>query len=348
MKFGSFICVFFLALMVALTGPSKTMAQNVQKPVEILAHYCAWYQIPWSPKAYTTPVRGFYNSNNPVIAAAQNEEKNLYGIGVDMISWPGPIEAHQQENMLSGYFRAYNLYTRKFAILYEILPLLGEKNCYDFDDPLIAQKFIADIDYLVNTLFSWYSDYCYKIDGRPVLFIWTGKFKNFKRVSDSVKRKVYLVGPEFVLFPPDKDDKERIENLKCFDAITSYGIDPVFLAQKYGGLNLRAVQDYIKAVIKWDATLKSCAPQTDFILPIQFGYHDNRGDYDPQTGKTRILTSTKEQSEFFAQTVRFLINVTGRQKIFLVSYNEHYEGTGCETSLEQGDWWLSLIKKYFR
>jgi len=341
LKIGKIILALILLL---CSGEIK--AKEVDR-IDVLAHYCAWYQIPWGEHPYTMPVRGFYNSWDPFVAAEQNEEKNKYGIGVDMISWPGELEGHHQEYMLSGYFRAYNLYTRKFSFLYEIIPLLGKRDCYDFSDQDLAQKFLSDIDYLVDTLFSWYGDYCYKINNKPVVFIWTGKFKNFEEVSRRAREKVYLVGPEFILFPPNDSEKERIEGLKCFDAITQYGIDPVWLAQKYGdNLNIEAVKHYIRAVIQWDRILKLYVPTTDLWLPVSFAYHDNRGDRD-EYGRTRILTSSPEQAEMFAKTVRALLNYTGRRKVFVVSYNEHFEGTGVEESIQYGKLWLSLIQKYF-
>lgn len=320
--------------------------EEVVQSFDVIAHYCAWYQVPWYLFPYTMPLRGYYNSWDPLVAAEQNEEKNAYGINIDMISWPGPVEGRQQEMMLTGYFGAWNLHTRKFAILYEIIPLLGNREVYDFNDPLLKEKFIADIDYLVDTLFTWYSDVVYRINNRPVVYIWTGKFKNFKQVSAEVREKVYLVGPEFILFPPEDREKERIENLKNFDAITSYGIDPVYLAQKYGSLNTEAVAEYVEAVIKWDRVLKKYTPNTDLWLPISFGYHDNRGDFD-EYGRARVLTSTPTQAETFARVVKALADKLNRKRIFVVSYNEHYEGTGVEPSEEYGYLWISLLKKYF-
>lgn len=339
--FGSLLLLITIA-----TGKIPAFGQSAQNPkIEVLAHYCAWYQIPWYLKAYTMPLRGFYNSFDPIVAAAQNEEKDYYGIGVDVLSWPGPW--HWQETfLLSGFFQAHNFSNRQFCILYEILPLLGEQQSYDFSDPALREKFLFHVDYIAQ-VFGAYPN-CYRIDNRPVVYIWTGQFKNFQETSTIARQKIYLVGPESILFPPSASDQKRIKNLNCFDAITSYGIDPVYLAQKYNGeLSWEAIQEFAIATLKWDVVLRLYAPQTDLIIPIQFAYHDNRGDVDAQTGKTRILTSTKEQAELMARTVKSLAEATGRTKIFLVSYNEHYEGTGAEPSLEQGDWWLQLIKKYF-
>ena len=118
------------------------------------------------------------------------------------------------------------------------------------------------------------------------------------------------------------------------------------MAQKYGSLNTEAVAEYVEAVIKWDRILKKYAPNTDLWLPISFGYHDNRGDFD-EYGRTRVLTCTSLQAETFARAVKVLADKLNRKKIFVVSYNEHYEGTSVEPSEEYGYLWISLLKKYF-
>jgi len=315
-----------------------------ESKIEIWAHYCAWFKIDngyWDQKTNTTPKRGLYNSSDPNVAAQQNKEKNDYGIGVDIVSW---CEEHEQF-LFTGYFNAYNYHTRKFGILYEILPLLGERECYDFSDPILAEKFLYHIDYLVD-MFGWRPE-CLKVDDRPVVYIWTGNFKNFKKVSELARQKVYLVVSMPILFPPNDDDKEKIEILNCFDAVTDYGICPTYLAGKYNYLNADAIKEYIKAIVRWDRIIKLYAPDVELILPVQFAYHDNRGDVDPNTRKNRILNSTAEQAELFAKAARFLVDKLKIKRIFIVSYNEHFEGTGIEENEEWGSLWLSLIKKYF-
>lgn len=338
------VFVSLLLLILATTGFVFGQTNPSQK-IDVLAHHCAWYKIPWDLIAYTMPLKGFYNSSDPIVTAMQNEEKIQYGIGVDVISWAGP--RHEQENnLLLGLFQTYNFSARKFCLLYEIIPLLGDGPIYDFSDPILKEKFLFHIDY-ISQFASAYPNY-YRINNRPVIYIWTGQFKNFEETSAIAREKIYLVGPMPILFPPNPSAQEYIRNFKCFDAVASYGIDPVYLAQKYNGeLSWEAIQEYALAVLKWDFILKAYAPQTDFFIPLQFAYHDNRGDVDAKNGKTRILTSTQQQSEMMAKTVKAMADATGRTKVFLVSYNEHFEGTSVEPSFEKGDWWLQLIKKYF-
>lgn len=343
LKMVNIVILSYLLIFFMVKETSSILANQVK--LEVAAHYVDWFSLPWDLPIYTTPLRGLYNSNDPIIAAEQNQEKNEYGISIDVISWAGPRD-HLENNLLAGYFNAYNFGTRKFYILYEIVPLLGEKEnaCYDFNDPVMEQKFLYHIDYIVET-FAQYPNY-YKIDGRPVVLIWAGIFKNFEGASAQARKKVYLVGPEPILSPPSDSNEERINRVRYWDAITCYGIEPTVLAGEYGALNPMALKRYVTAVTKWDRILRLYSPKTDLFIPLSFAYHDFRGDVDDY-GKSRILTSTPEQAEMMAKTVKFLAEKLGRKNIFLVSYNEHFEGTGAEPSIEYGDLWLRLIKKYF-
>lgn len=336
--------IFWSLILISFLGSFSQ--EPTGKQLTVLAPFYAWYQIPWPMKTFTTPLRGFYNSWDHLVATEQNTEKNTYGIDVDLLSWPGISENISHWALLQGYFKASNLATRKFGILYEIWPLLGLREVYDFSDPKLAEKFLSDIDYLIATFFSWFPENVYKIDNRPVVYIWYGKFRNFHLISEEVRRKVYLIGPVRIFSPPF-NDSEELEILKCWDAITSYGIDPLYLAKKYGSLTYQAAYEYLSAILKWWRLLKDYAPQTEMILPIQFAYHDNFGEVD-EFGYNRVLESTPTQAEFFARVVASLAEILKIKRVLFVSYNEHYEGTGCEPSKERGYYWMELIKKYFK
>jgi len=307
-----------------------------QNDIEILAHTCFWYKVPWYQQANTAPVDGQYDSWKPEVTARQNKEKNEYGIDTDVLSWHGPGSYHETW-MNDGYFGAENFNTRKFCILYEAVPCLGESLYYDFSDPILKDKFLWHMSYVADK----YGPYpgCRKENNKPIVYIWNGEFKNFGQASQEAREKVYLVGPEYIMFPPDESETQRIENLKWWDAITTYGILACYIAEKYDGqLTFDAIVEFAEAVVKWDAILKLYAPKTDLWIPGQFAYHDNRGN--PK------LESTKEQAEMFAKTVKALALATKRKKILWISYNEHYEGTGLERSEEHGDYWLSLIRDH--
>jgi hypothetical protein len=108
----------------------------------------------------------------------------------------------------------------------------------------------------------------------------------------------------------------------------------------------------------WVSLFKTYAPGVDYLLPVQFTYHDRRGSVDPKTGRSRILTCLEGEGEAFAREVKTLFEEIPRIRgLHLTSYNEHYEGTGFEPSVFEaarglktayGSRWLTLIKKYFK
>lgn len=342
--------------------PTFNAFQEINK-VDVLAPYYTWYDDNWFYPdliPHTYPLRAPYHSSDPKVAAKQNREKNHYGVTVDLVSWWGP-GTKSYHWFKQGYMQASNFNTRKFCFLYEIKGRLKEKSItingkeksyFDFNDPYNKQKFLKDIEFLEKNYFKKYTNY-YKVKGRPLLYVWMGNLKNFDKVSQRVREKVYLVGKESIFFPPESTDgmenTKRIRNFNLYDAITQYGISPVYIAKKYGSLTEECIDEYTQAVQRWDSILSIYAPHLELILPLQFAYHDNRGDIDPIDGKRRFFSSTFDQAETFARTARLLIKIIPRiKRINLVSYNEHWEGHGAEPSIQYSDMWLSLIKKYFK
>lgn len=349
----------FILFQVLLWGAGTVL----QEPEEnlVLTSMFFWYDEgrQWHWPIYDTPLKSVFGEKQPYysgdvwLSEVQNEIKDKYGIGADLISWWGP--GHWQEAyVLASYFNAANLYKRQYGILYEVTDLLIDSGsyCYDFNNPYNARLFKYHIQYLLDYFFDHpiRGKHALRIDGRPVVYIWTGNFQNFSAVSEEVREKVYLVGPEPIFFPPGgneySNDKERIKKLNCWDAIADFGMSCTYIAGKYGSLTVEAVEEYARAVTQWHRILSLYAPDTEWMLPILFNYHDNRGDTDPLTGKSRILNCTPEQAEIFMKAVKRLSEFTGYNKLNVTSWNEHYESSGIEPTEEHGYLWLELIKKY--
>lgn len=338
---------------------------SFQKPgkVDVLASLYTWYDATWYDTyrlPFTFPLRAPYHSRNPGVARDQNLEKNHFGIPVDLISWWGP-PYKSYEWFKDGYLKASNLESRKFCFLYETYGRLKKHKIthegktytwFDFSDPENEKRFLEDIEYLDKNYFQKYPN-CYKVDGRPLLYIWTSNIKNLERVSRKARDKVYLVGNEYILFPPDGSPnistRIRLQNLGSYDAITGYGVCPVYVAKKYGSLTYQFFIQYVEAVKKWASFLGRRYPDMEIILPLQFAYHDNRGDVDPKDGKNRVLTSTEEQVDTFVRVARYLRDrIPQINRIHLTSYNEHWEGHGAEPSQQYGHTWMRAIKRYMK
>jgi len=354
------------------------LAQIAKKPKEIevlIDHYTWYHTVPWDRIAFTSPLRGQYYSNDVLVVEAQNEEKNYYGIPVDVVSWWGP-DHYSYALFKEGYLKASNFKTRKFCFLYEIAGRLKQSRViynqetneqldssqkewkkryyFDFNDPYNQETFLSDINFLEKRHFQKLN--YYRIDGKPVVYIWLDNLANFGPTSHLARKKVYLIGSEPIFYPPEVGEEYRFMRQRWYDAITCYGINPSYVAETYGSLTDECIAEYTQCAWKWGHHLKLYAPNTKLFLPVEFSYHDNHGDR--RNGKNRIFYCLQGQGEKFVQQVKYLVDSMPRIKgIHITSYNEHYEGTGCEPHLFIGPYgqvieyknrWLCLIKKYFK
>jgi len=330
--------------------PDRFIAPS--KNIEVLSPHYTWYtEERWfsGPEyAFTTPLRGYYSSGNPDIEAAQNTEKESYGIGVDLVSWWGPGDI-SYDLFKQGYLKASNFGNRPFCFLYEIisrLPGTGYGD-FDFNDPKNVKGFLDDIEYLEKNYF-WYPHY-YRIHGKPVIYIWWKGLKNFDAISQQIKDRISIIGSVEILFPPKEHETEKINALNWFDAISQYGISPIRVAKEYGKITDEFIQLYTNIILNWADIIEKHIPHLELILPIQYAYQDHRGYVDQSDGKNRTLHHDPIQSEKFTKVTRLLaeqLNCVNR--VMLVSYNEHWEGHGAEPSYQYGDMWLALIKRFFK
>ncbi len=330
--------------------PTRIIAPS--KNIEILSPHYTWYtEERWftGPEyAFTTPLRGYYSSGNPDIEAAHNIEKESYGVGVDLVSWWGPGDI-SYDLFKQGYLKASNFGNRPFCFLYEIIGRLSVTGYGDinFNDPRNVKGFLDDIEYLEKNYF-WYPNY-YRMHGKPVIYIWWKGLKNFDYVSWKIKDRVSLIGSVDMLWPPDEHETEKINALNWFDAISQYGISPIYVAKEYGKITNKFIQRYTDTILYWGTLIKKHCPHLELILPIQYAYQDHRGWVDQKDGKNRTLNHDPVQSEKFTKVTRFLAEqLDCVKRAMLVSYNEHWEGHGAEPSYQYGDMWLSLIKRFFK
>jgi hypothetical protein len=364
-------------------GGERVPAPRV-KPAEVLIDHYAWYRLPWSKHVYTDPLRGHYDSGDIQVVERQNEEKNFFSIPVDCVSWWGPTSASYLL-FQQAYLKAANFASRKFCFLYEITGRLRQsrvldsppgaaggpsfapsgrpvdaewkkKYYFDFRDPYNRETFLADIDYLEANHFN--AENYHRIDGRPVLYIWLDNLKYFDAASAKARKKVYLIGSEPIFFPPERWETDRFTRPNWYDAITCYGMNPVYVAKTWGSLKDGFRAEYVRMVRTWVSLLKTYAPNTQLLLPVQFTFHDGNGNIDPKDGKSRVLVCQQDEGEAFVQQVKALFDEVPRIRgVHLTSYNEHYEGSAFEPSVFEGmngqkigygSRWLALIKKYFK
>lgn len=348
------ILVGFVLLSAAL--PVRAAAQTGSIP--ILAHFVNWHQK--NPEAdtrgFTTtmPVRWGgqappgYDSLDEGVLSEQNREMLEHGI-VPLMSWWGPANP-AGDPFLDRYL---TLPGPQLALLYEVTGRLlqDDDGLYDMDDPIVRDRFIDDVRHLHERYWSKpeFADRWFRIDGKPVLFIWLSHaFKgSFEAIGATLRSEfpVFVVGSNFNLdlyFAPGLQDIVR-----GMDAVSSYGsYNPSLVHETGGRMSLTYVTRYIQAYRAWMDWLRREAPGVRLIPPVQFAFEDQRGN--PR------LTSSYAEASTFAEMVRLLMEYSWRCEepllpmINVVSYNEHFEGSAIEPTIEYGADWIEILAAYFR
>lgn len=306
-----------------------------------------------------------YDSNDPAIIRQQNDEMEKNCI-TPLVSWWGPAGSVLQNTGDLFYDRYLSIPGPQFGVLYEaserliVTGQVGGEDQYsrpekygeiDFNNPENTKRFIADMDHLNQKYFSnpKYAGRFYRINGRPVVFVWlTGAFRGpFDNAALQAKSRdnIYIIGANFNMYgstPP-----AMLPLVRGVDALSSYGNYNDELAIRFGGhINQEFVDMYRDAVAVISLWLANNTPNVPLLLPIQFSYKDNRGNTP--------LTSTKAEAEYFAKTVRAIVdNAAANCRnivpiVLLDSYNEHYEGSGVEPSREYGYDFLNIVRETFQ
>lgn len=329
---------------------TATEAVAPQVRVITFAHYVNWYTGTNFRDATTLPANGLgaYESRDPNVIAFHKSEL-LQGGKIPLISWWGKDDRRGNE-FLDIFFSVPPLNGEddiQVSLLYEARGiLLGEDDeTIDFNQHANRARFVADIIHLDRKYFSnpEYRDKFFKIEGKPVIFVWyshafKGPFQS--AVSDARGyADFYLIGSNFTLQGNLLDEWQ--EFIPAFDAISAYGAyDPRFLAE-FGGANENYVGQYFNGAALWSQWLEANAPYTDLILPMSFAFDNSKSE-----NKTMDFYMNTYEATYFAERVRTAIECSlARNPIFrkvvptiiFASFNEHFEGTPLERSTHYRD-----------
>jgi hypothetical protein len=341
--------------------------------VTLALHYMTWLQQGSWPLASTWPElhdpayplpRG-YDSDDPVIFRAHNRNAERHGFSW-LWSWWGPENVPGGDPTLRRYLDLDPGATVPLLILHETTEILTARRdgLFDFDDPLNFRRFVDDVAYLDRTYWSnpRYAGRFFRVDGRPVLFAWVSR--NFTGAWPAAveaarqRASFYLVGSEFLLdLRPDgrplvRDD--LAEALAPLDAVSGYGIyDPRYVPDS-GHLDAAYASRYEQALRGWAELVTSLAPPVRFVSPLQFAFDDR---YVRPEARNPPLESSLEEAIAVARVTRRLLDDAqggdARYKsvlpvVFLVSWNEHLEGSAVEWTDEHGYRYVLAAANAFR
>jgi len=325
--------------------------------VPILAHYVNWHQKndfmnTWG-LANTVPIRrnetaGFgYDSLDRAVLTEQNREMILQGI-IPLVSWWGP-DSRAGDAFLDAYL---TLPGPRLGLLYEVTGRLYEDPLghFDVEDPRNVQRFLDDMQHLHDRYWSRpeFGERWFRIDDKPVLYIWLSHaFRgSFERLRAAVRERspLFIIGSDFNIdshFRPGLQDVVR-----GLDAVSAYGIYHPDLTIQTGGRISQAYLDrYATSYSAWVRWLGEHAPGVRLIAPLQFAFKDNRGN--------PALTSTYSQALRLSEIVRLLVQRSQSCRepvlplILMVSYNEHFEGSSVEPTLQYQYDWFDVLARVF-
>jgi hypothetical protein len=337
-------------------------------------HYMTWLeQRSWSfastwpvlrNPAYALP-RG-YDSSDPYIFRHHNALAARHGFAW-LWSWWGRGAIPGGDWLLKRYLEDDPGAEVPLVLLYEATGILAADRggFFGFDDPRNAEQFVDDVAYLDREY--WrnprHAHRFLRVDDRPVLFPWVSR--NFIGAwPEAVARArevapFYLVGSEIVLdleadgvTPRVREDLAAV--LAPLDAVSSYGTyDPRYVP-KSGRLDVDYATRVGAALRGWAELLSARAPGRRLIPPLQFAFDDRY--IRPGSGNPPLDASGAEALDA-AMRVRSLVDGAAAGDphlasvlplVFLVSWNEHLEGSAIEWTDEHGYTYLLAALGAFR
>jgi hypothetical protein len=276
------------------------------------------------------PALGEYNDSDPGIIAHHMKYFRQANIGLLVSSWWGPnrIEDSNTKDVVMEHKDVGNL---KVALHYETTSRLG-----DGREKLTNAK--TDINYMCENYFD-HPNY-YKIDGRPVLFIYISRklhevgtleqaLLTMRSAASKCGHNLYLIGD--VVFESAPDPSVSHVPFWYFDAVTNYDVyGSAGRPEGYVGTN--GVDNYYRQQAEW----KEQALRDDcrYIPAVSPGYNDRgvRMDRDHPPLSRRITSTSREGSLFQYQLkqAKNLVDWKVDNMILVNSFNEWHEDTQIE------------------
>ena len=269
------------------------------------------------------PELGEYNDRDNAVIGKHLEWCEYAGIGLWVSSWWGP--GRTTDVTLKDYILKHDdLNEMKIALFYETTGRMP-----DFTDMSNVE---SDIEYIAENYFD-HPNY-YKIDGKPVLFIYLTRVLSREGILDNTLDlmretasaagfEMYIVGDQVFGNPPSSTDQ-----LALLDAVTNYDV--------YGssGGKMYATQEKVDNYYDKQSTWRSMAHQvgTSFVPATAPGYNDT-GVRDGHVPLSRKLNENAEFGSLFKAMLTEALKITDPEtgNLFMItSWNEWHEDTQIE------------------
>ncbi|MCL5071620.1 MAG: hypothetical protein M1308_12110, partial [Actinobacteria bacterium] len=188
----------------------------------VYCDYYTWHNYEhWQRGHSNEPALGFYDSLDKDVIKQHIDWAKEFGIDVFKIEYIPQFD----ESIKRGILKA-NLGDSRLCLMYDCrlrFESIGYKNPpYNFDDDVIARTFLDDMEHIAEDYFT--SGNYFKIDGRPVLWIYVARdfTGRYKEVMEQARKNfaekgydVYLVG-DIVFW------NYKLDSIDAFDAVSCY------------------------------------------------------------------------------------------------------------------------------
>jgi hypothetical protein len=281
------------------------------------------------------PVLGEYNDSDPKVIAKHMEWFRQANIGLLVTSWwgPGRLEDTNTKDVIMGHEDIGNL---KIALHYETTGrLIGEGRDINTAN--------TDIQYMCENYFNHPS--YYKINGRPVIFIYVARvlaalgtletvLLQMRSAAAKCGQNIYLIGDQVFASAPEASPDAPFIPFFYFDAVTNYDIYGSSGAPE-GHAGTDGVNRYYAEQARWRALALS--ENCDYIPAVSPGYND-RGVRlaTNHSALSRQLTAESLEGSLFhyqLKQAKQLVDTRVENMILVNSFNEWHEDTQIEPVL---------------
>ncbi|MEN1680072.1 MAG: DUF5010 domain-containing protein [Planctomycetota bacterium] len=273
------------------------------------------------------PLAGYTNSSNADLIADHINQSHRGNISMWSHSWwgPGSIEDRVLEGHILPHPRSGEL---THSVLYEPTGRLGDLSNPDFSN------LTPDFEYLAEHVFP--DPNYYRIDGRPVLFIWISRAYFNTPVGEQALADARLAVQQRYGYDPYIVGDEVTPNFNAtraaqFDAVTRYGI--------YGlaGLNREGVNpsDIDQAARAFSDAAATGAKVIPGVVP---GYNDKAvRDGNPVAQRYYEGQTVADAGSVFRDLLQYAAvpntDPSVNNLVMVTSFNEWYEDTQIEATV---------------